>query len=72
MSLFGAHTWRSSEGYTMRVAGKNKKGGEGGGSSVKGSGGGVDGFDDLPSVPETNGPFQPQATSLPPSRPAGL
>jgi phage protein D len=71
------HSWSPVDGYTMRVSGKNKKGGEGGssgggsGGNGGGNGGGAGG--DTPgATPETFGPFQPQATPLPPSRPTGL
>lgn len=60
------HQFSAFSGYSLRIAAKNKRGGEGGGED-----GGAGGSDPA-SFPETAGPNQPQTVPLPPTRPQGL
>lgn len=66
-----SHFFSPVDGYTMSIAAKNKKGGEGG-QQNSGAGGGNDPTGAGSGTPETFGPNQPRSVPLPPSRPAGL
>lgn len=69
-----SHQFGAPEGYVMRISAQNKKGGEGGGEN-NGAGGGSDSSNQANAgagTPETQGPQQPRAVPLPPTRPQGL
>lgn len=66
-----SHAFSPVDGYTMSIAAKNKKGGEGGQQNT-GAGGGDDPDEAGSGTSETQGPNRPTNVPVPPSRSAGL